>query len=130
MERWGWPSVFWLLFVIGCILLLLVVFVMEETYRDEAVWGKGEYEGYDSDEKSEQTAVVSDKMVNPLAALVCPPLQGKRRRQDLSFITRLFCGTPLSLSVQQPQVSLLVACLRSRTCFLIYIPRSMDSTLL
>ncbi|KAI8970481.1 major facilitator superfamily domain-containing protein [Mycotypha africana] len=40
VERWGWRSVFWLLFVIGCILLLLVFFAMEETYRQESIWGK------------------------------------------------------------------------------------------
>jgi MFS family permease len=40
VERWGWRSVFWLLFVFGCLLLLLVVFAMEETYREESVWGK------------------------------------------------------------------------------------------
>lgn len=71
VERWGWPSVFWLLFVIGCILLLLVVFTMEETYRDESIWGK-EYDAnkqFDPDEKSDNT-VVADKMVNPLSALV------------------------------------------------------------
>lgn len=71
VERWGWPSVFWLLFVIGCILLLLVVFTMEETYRDESIWGK-EYDAnkqFDPDEKSDNT-VVADKMVNPLASLV------------------------------------------------------------
>ncbi|CDS12234.1 hypothetical protein LRAMOSA04429 [Lichtheimia ramosa] len=70
VERWGWPSVFWLLFVIGCILLLLVVFTMEETYRDESIWGK-EYDAnkqFDPDEKSDNT-VVADKMVNPLSAL-------------------------------------------------------------
>ncbi|KAI9484326.1 major facilitator superfamily domain-containing protein [Zychaea mexicana] len=68
VERWGWQSVFWLLFVIGCILLLLVVFVMEETYREEDKWGKNGMVEIDPDQKTEETAVES-KMVNPLASL-------------------------------------------------------------
>lgn len=98
VERWGWPSVFWLLFVIGCLLLLLVVFAMEETYREESVWGKeynpvfdeklpeeddttrknlqttkewSELEKNKNDAiKSEQNTVVeTNKAMNPLSAL-------------------------------------------------------------
>ena len=68
VERWGWQSVFWLLFVIGCLLLLLVFFTMEETYRDEKVWGKSAMIELEPDQKSENT-VVEAKMVNPLASL-------------------------------------------------------------
>ncbi|KAI7848170.1 major facilitator superfamily domain-containing protein [Circinella umbellata] len=68
VERWGWQSVFWLLFVIGCLLLLLVFFTMEETYRDEKIWGKSAMVEFEPDQKSENT-VVETKMVNPLASL-------------------------------------------------------------
>ncbi|KAI8150206.1 major facilitator superfamily domain-containing protein [Fennellomyces sp. T-0311] len=68
VERWGWQSVFWLLFVLGCLLLLLVVFAMEETYREEKVWGKGTMVELEPDQKSETTAVET-KMVNPLSSL-------------------------------------------------------------
>lgn len=74
VERWGWPSVFWLLFAIGCCLLLLVFFAMEETYRDESVWGPGD--GHDPavediDEKAQGTPpVTEEKMLNPFASLV------------------------------------------------------------
>ncbi|ORY98745.1 major facilitator superfamily domain-containing protein [Syncephalastrum racemosum] len=74
VERWGWPSVFWLLFAIGCCLLLLVFFTMEETYRDESVWGPGD--GHDPgvediDEKSEgPPAVTEEKILNPLSSLM------------------------------------------------------------
>ena len=68
VERWGWRSVFWLLFVIGCLLLLLVLFTMEETYRDKKVWNKNVVVELESDKKSEIT-VVEMKMVNPLASL-------------------------------------------------------------
>ncbi|ORX52678.1 MFS general substrate transporter [Hesseltinella vesiculosa] len=57
VERWDWPSVFWLLFVIGCLLLLMVVFLMEETYRDEGRWNKAE------------NVVKKDEPINPLASL-------------------------------------------------------------
>ncbi|KAI8989946.1 major facilitator superfamily domain-containing protein [Pilobolus umbonatus] len=81
VERWGWRSVFWLLFVFGCILLLLVVFAMEETYREEAVWGKECI--YGKDNGSEKRISVDDQMetlsqaktttqsgmMNPLASL-------------------------------------------------------------
>lgn len=81
VERWGWRSVFWLLFVFGCILLLLVVFAMEETYREEAVWGKEsskeQIEDVDEnpishviDNKNETAStVVESKRMNPLASL-------------------------------------------------------------
>ncbi|KAI8349231.1 major facilitator superfamily domain-containing protein [Choanephora cucurbitarum] len=77
VERWGWPSVFWLLFCIGCILLLLVFFAMEETYRQESVWGKeskvpGEKEESNAvvnKDTSEENTMVETKMVNPLASL-------------------------------------------------------------
>ncbi|KAI9342730.1 major facilitator superfamily domain-containing protein [Pilaira anomala] len=81
VERWGWRSVFWLLFVFGCILLLLVVFTMEETYREEAVWGKEsskeQIEDVDEnpishviDNKNETAStVVESKRMNPLASL-------------------------------------------------------------
>ncbi|KAI8391126.1 major facilitator superfamily domain-containing protein [Radiomyces spectabilis] len=69
VERWGWRSVFWLLFVIGCLLLLLIIFAMEETYRDEKVWGKhGGLKEKEPDEKSDETAI-DQKMINPLASL-------------------------------------------------------------
>lgn len=96
VERWGWRSVFWLLFVIGCLLLLLVVFAMEETYREESVWGK-EYTGksvnimseklqedddnnsvtnqekglsaLENNNLSEQNTVIESKVMNPLSAL-------------------------------------------------------------
>ncbi|KAI8646559.1 major facilitator superfamily domain-containing protein [Parasitella parasitica] len=83
VERWGWRSVFWLLFVFGCILLALVVFAMEETYREESVWGKESKAVTRSDEKqdstvtenekleieSEQNTVAEAKMMNPFASL-------------------------------------------------------------
>ncbi|CEP09487.1 hypothetical protein [Parasitella parasitica] len=83
VERWGWRSVFWLLFVFGCILLLLVVFAMEETYREESVWGKESKAVTQNDEKqgttvtenekleleSEQNTVTEPKMMNPFASL-------------------------------------------------------------
>ncbi|KAI7905292.1 major facilitator superfamily domain-containing protein [Cokeromyces recurvatus] len=85
VERWGWRSVFWLLFVLGCILLLLVFFVMEETYREESVWGKEckTVDNYIDNEKtqrmsvaadqelasSEQNTIVESKMMNPLSSL-------------------------------------------------------------
>lgn len=86
VERWGWRSVFWLLFVFGCILLAMVVFAMEETYREESVWGKEskaiEKNKDQDDEKrsnpvdesdqldiSEQNTVTESKMMNPFASL-------------------------------------------------------------
>ena len=77
VERWGWRSVFWLLFVFGCILLFLVFFAMEETYREESVWGKScldpveieKSEGQDSTALSEDQTVVESKMMNPFASL-------------------------------------------------------------
>ncbi|KAI9481026.1 MAG: major facilitator superfamily domain-containing protein [Benjaminiella poitrasii] len=83
VERWGWQSVFWLLFVFGCILLALVFFVMEETYREESTWGKESkaiINHFPEEEKttstedpdmilSEQNTIVETKMMNPLSAL-------------------------------------------------------------
>ncbi|KAG1115396.1 hypothetical protein G6F42_013948 [Rhizopus arrhizus] len=90
VERWGWRSVFWLLFVFGCILLALVVFAMEETYREESIWGKESKAISDSknedvgnekqpslvlnDEQqqvdtSEQNTMTEVKMMNPFASL-------------------------------------------------------------
>lgn len=89
VERWGWRSVFWLLFVFGCVLLALVVFAMEETYREESVWGKDSKavinkNEQDHDEEkmpsyavaeneqldgSEQNTVTETGMMNPLASL-------------------------------------------------------------
>lgn len=86
VERWGWRSVFWLLFVFGCILLALVLFAMEETYREESVWGKEskaiEKNEDQDDEKrsnpvdendqldtSEQNTMTESKMMNPFASL-------------------------------------------------------------
>ncbi|KAI8060588.1 major facilitator superfamily domain-containing protein [Gongronella butleri] len=60
VEQWDWPSVFWMLFVIGCILLLLIAFTMEETYRDEARWNALPGD----DEKP-----VAKRTMNPLASL-------------------------------------------------------------
>lgn len=74
VERWGWRSVFWILFVFGCLLLMLVFFAMEETYREEAVWGKEDYlenkEEKESGDVSEQVTAVEKKSMNPLASLV------------------------------------------------------------
>ncbi|KAI7873618.1 major facilitator superfamily domain-containing protein [Mucor mucedo] len=70
VERWGWRSVFWLLFVFGCILLLLVFFAMEETYREESVWGKDGTEETNINEKQEtDSTIVETKRMNPLASL-------------------------------------------------------------
>lgn len=74
VERWGWRSVFWLLFVFGCLILLLVFFAMEETYREESVWGKEEYAEKKGETTpatlDEQLTVVESKSMNPLASLV------------------------------------------------------------
>lgn len=80
VERWGWRSVFWLLFVFGCILLLLVFFAMEETYREESVWGKSSLDPVEGEKaeiesaadaaSSEDRTVVESKVMNPLASLV------------------------------------------------------------
>ncbi|KAF7732082.1 hypothetical protein EC973_006337 [Apophysomyces ossiformis] len=68
VERWGWPSVFWLLFMIGCLLLLLVLFAMEETYRDEQVWGRDD--GVEAKIESNDSATLTGKTWgNPLASL-------------------------------------------------------------
>ncbi|GAA5815154.1 hypothetical protein MFLAVUS_008660 [Mucor flavus] len=75
VERWGWRSVFWLLFVFGCILLLLVFFAMEETYREESVWGKEASDPSQktvpaTDQKNEtESTVIEVKRMNPLASL-------------------------------------------------------------
>jgi MFS family permease len=97
VERWGWRSVFWLLFAFGCVLLLLVVFAMEETYREESVWGKESASNdslekvvnVDQEEQEEKTVTIpspegdetetativssktetASKMMNPLASL-------------------------------------------------------------
>ncbi|EPB81186.1 hypothetical protein HMPREF1544_12108 [Mucor circinelloides 1006PhL] len=90
VERWGWRSVFWLLFVFGCILLALVVFAMEETYREESIWGKeskavidSKNEDADNEKQpnlvsdneqlqvdtSEQNTMTETKMMNPFASL-------------------------------------------------------------
>lgn len=126
VERWGWPSVFWLLFVIGCILLLLVVFTMEETYRDESIWGK-EYDAnkqFDPDEKSDNT-VVADKMVNPLASLVSFGIYPEFMGTDDSY--RPYCDILLFLSALLQLALLLVACLPLRICSLICTPTPMHS---
>ncbi|KAI8089220.1 major facilitator superfamily domain-containing protein [Halteromyces radiatus] len=74
VERWGWRSVFWMLFAIGCVSLLLIVFVMEETYRQETKWNTEKEDMMNGDEgttirsSSNQTVVITRKM-NPLAAL-------------------------------------------------------------
>lgn len=80
VERWGWRSVFWLLFVFGCILLLMVFFAMEETYRQESVWGKSSLDSMEGEKaeiesvgdapSSEDRTVVESKVMNPLASLV------------------------------------------------------------
>ncbi|RCH77940.1 hypothetical protein CU098_002304, partial [Rhizopus stolonifer] len=80
VERWGWQSVFWLLFCFGCILLLLVFFAMEETYRQESIWGKESkataLEDIETDkitppvqDVSEQNTMIESKMINPLSSL-------------------------------------------------------------
>ncbi|PHZ14777.1 MFS general substrate transporter [Rhizopus microsporus ATCC 52813] len=73
VERWGWRSVFWLLFVFGCLILLLIFFAMEETYREESVWGKEEYTEKKGETipatLDEQLTVVESKTMNPLASL-------------------------------------------------------------
>lgn len=128
VERWGWPSVFWLLFVIGCILLLLVVFTMEETYRDESIWGK-EYDAnkqFDPDEKSDNT-VVADKMVNPLASLVGFGIYIHSKVACIDDAYRPYCDILLSSFVLLQPVSLLVACSPLRICSLICTPTPMHS---
>ncbi|KAG1462865.1 hypothetical protein G6F46_003942 [Rhizopus delemar] len=76
VERWGWRSVFWILFVFGCLLLALVFFAMEETYREESIWGKEDYvektnekEELDVGNRSEQVTAVETPTMNPLASL-------------------------------------------------------------
>ncbi|GAA5802913.1 hypothetical protein HPULCUR_008388 [Helicostylum pulchrum] len=76
VERWGWRSVFWLMFVFGCILLLLVFFAMEETYREETVWGKEASDPSETtvpttlDQKNEtESTVIEVKRMNPFASL-------------------------------------------------------------
>ncbi|CAO3631137.1 unnamed protein product [Cunninghamella blakesleeana] len=75
VERWGWRSVFWLLFAMGCVLLLIIVFAMEETYRDEDRWNKNiDDSGMESnsDQKStssENQVTKKSKSLNPLAPL-------------------------------------------------------------
>ncbi|CAO3601373.1 unnamed protein product [Absidia cylindrospora] len=76
VERWGWQSVFWMLFIIGCLSLALILFVMEETYRDENKWNaiKDDKENDDTDVEQEkglsnETLVLSTRTMNPLASL-------------------------------------------------------------
>ncbi|CAO3592564.1 unnamed protein product [Absidia cylindrospora] len=74
VERWGWRSVFWMLFAIGCLSLVLVLFVMEETYREEKKWNASKEDsdldiGQDKT-PSNETVAPSAKTMNPLASLV------------------------------------------------------------
>ncbi|CAO3629707.1 unnamed protein product [Cunninghamella echinulata] len=74
VERWGWRSVFWLLFVMGCLLLVSIIFVMEETYRVEDFWNKTiDDSGMESN--NDQRSIPSEKTVakkslNPFAPLL------------------------------------------------------------
>lgn len=95
---------------------------MEETYRDESVWGKGDHvQQLDApiDEKSE-IIVVEAKMVNPLSSLVnihqsrmdkCSPIL------NILTLHRRFCDIHSSLSVRPPLELLLAACLLLKTCY-------------
>ncbi|ORZ20437.1 major facilitator superfamily domain-containing protein [Absidia repens] len=74
VERWGWRSVFWMLFAIGCLSLALVLFVMEETYREEKKWNTSKEDsdldiGQDN-ASSNETVAPPRKTMNPLASLV------------------------------------------------------------
>ncbi|KAI8339108.1 major facilitator superfamily domain-containing protein [Chlamydoabsidia padenii] len=69
IERWGWRSVFWMLFAIGCLSLLLIFLVMEETYRDETRWNTDKEDTAMNDKASSTETIGTPKTMNPLSAL-------------------------------------------------------------